>query len=226
MLIWNVDCTWSGTNDRTLIPFFLNAVLHQRVVPDAVPLFTDVGRTGVSEASAVKFQSILRDTFRLQPGTLGPLEGHLPAQDLFAKVTVQLGASGHLELSHHYAHGDRRDFMDVGRTFDTTGTSSVAGRSRSTAQTSRLIWSALLGGRTQSELLVRYERLLDTCRPNGAFPLIQVRADAGILIAGSNTVCPTTAVDQHALELTEDLTIGAGPHLGTLGVHGEPLHFP
>ncbi len=222
---WQFGGTWSGPIVRNRIHFFLNADLQQRVVPDAGPLVTDVGRTGVSEASAVKFQSILRDTFRLQPGTLGPLEGHLPAQDLFAKVTVQLGASGHLELSHHYAHGDRRDFMDVGRTFDTTGTSSVAGRSRSTAQTSRLIWSTLLGGRTQSELLVSYERLLDTCRPNGAFPLIQVRADAGILIAGSNTVCPTTAVDQHALELTENLTIGAGPHLVTLGVHGELLHF-
>src|SRR5207249_4175714 len=138
---WQFGGTWSGPIVRNRIHFFLNADLQQRVVPDAGPLVTDVGRTGVSEASAVKFQSILRDTFRLQPGTLGPLEGHLPAQDLFAKVTVQ------------------------------------------------------------------------------------VRADAGILIAGSNTVCPTTAVDQHALELTENLTIGAGPHLVTLGVHGELLHF-
>ena len=222
---WQFGGTLSGPIVRNRIHFLLNADLQHRVVPDAGPLVTDVGRTGVSESSAVRLQGILRDTFGLDPGTLGPSDGHLPAQDLFAKVTVQLGTSGHLELSHHYAHGDRRDFMDVGRTFDTTGLSSVAGRSRSTAQTSRLIWSALLGSRTQNEVIVSYERLLDTCRPNGAFPLIQVRADAGILLAGSNTVCPTTAVDQNAVELTENLTIGAGPHLLTLGVHGELLHF-
>jgi hypothetical protein len=222
---WQFGGTLSGPIIRNRIHFFLNADLQQRVVPDAGPLVTDVGQTRVSEASALRFQSILRDTFGLEPGTLGPSEGHLPAQDLFTKVTVQLGASGHLELSHHYAHGDRRDFVDAGRTFDTTALSSVAGRSRSTAQTSRLIWSALLGGRWQNEVILSYERLLDTCRPNGAFPLIQVSADAGFLIAGSNSVCPTTAVDQNALELTENLTIGAGRHLVTLGVHGELFHF-
>src|SRR5256885_14900026 len=115
--------------------------------------------------------------------------------------------------------------MDVGRTFDTTGLSSVAARSRSTAQTSRMIWSTLLGGRGQNEVILSYERLLDTCRPNGAFPLIQVVADSGILLAGSNPVCPTTAVAQNALEITEDLTIGTGRHLATFGVHGELFHF-
>ncbi len=222
---WQFGGTLSGPIVRNRVHFFLNADLQQRVVPDAGPLVTDVGRTGVSESSAVRFQEILRDTFGLAPGILGPSDGHLRARDLFAKVTLQLGASGHLELSHHYAHGDRRDFMDAGRTFDTTGLSSIAARSRSTAQTSRLIWSALLGGRGQNEVIVSYERLLDTCRPNGAFPLIQVSADSGFLIAGSNSVCPTTAVDQNAFEMTENLTIGAGPHLVTLGVHGELFHF-
>src|SRR5256885_9861878 len=64
-----------------------------------------------SYASALRFQQILRDSFLLEPGSLGPSDGHLPAQDVFAKVTVQLGASGHLELSHHYAHADRREFI-------------------------------------------------------------------------------------------------------------------
>jgi len=222
---WQFGGTLSGPIVRNRVHFFLNADLQQRVVPDAGPLVTDLGRTGIRESSAVRFQGILRDTFRLEPGTLGPSNGHLSAQDLFAKVTVQLGASGHMEVSHHYAHGDRRDFMDVGRTFDTTALSSAAARSRSTAQTSRLIWSTPLGGRGQNEVILSYERLLDTCRPNGAFPLIQVVADSGILLAGSNTVCPTTAVDQNALEITENLTIGTGRHLATLGVHGELFHF-
>jgi len=194
-------------------------------VPDAGPFPAQVARTAVSESSAVKFQHILADTFGLEPGTPGPSEGHLPAQDAFGKITVQLGANGHLELSHHYAHGDRRDFVDAGRTFDTTALSSVAGRSRSTAHTTRLIWSTNLRGQSQNEVIVSYQRLLDTCEPNGPFPLIQVNADSGFLIAGSNSVCPTTAVNQYGLEVTENLTISTAGHLLILGLHGELFHF-
>ena len=217
--------TLSGPILRDRVHFFVNADLQQRIVPDPGPLPSQAGRTAVSESSAVRFQRILADSFRLQSGTVGPSEGHLPAQDIFGKITVQLGASGHLEISHRYAHGDRRDFVDAGRTFDTTSLSSVAGRSRSTVNTSRLIWSALLRGRAQNEVIVSYQRLLDTCQPNGPFPFIQVSADGGFLIAGSNSVCPTTAVRQNALEVTENLTISTGAHLVTLGVHGEMLHF-
>ena len=229
---WQFGGTLSGPIVRDRVHFFLNADLQQRVVPDARFLVTadtvggaDLRKTGISYASAVRFQQILRDSFGLQPGSVGPSDGHLPAQDIFAKITVQLGASGHLELSQHYAHGDRREFVDTGRTYGSYALSSVAGRSSSTAETWRLIWSALVGGRAQNELILSYEHLRDSCRPNAAFPLVQVAADSGTLIAGPNSVCPTTAVDQNALEITENLTIGAGRHLLTIGSHGELFHF-
>jgi hypothetical protein len=57
------------------------------------------------------------------------------------------------------------------------------------------------------------------------FPLIQVRADSGTLIAGPNSVCPTTDVDQNAFEMTENLTIGVGQHVVTLGSHAEMFRF-
>jgi hypothetical protein len=138
---------------------------------------------------------------------------------------MQLGDAGHLELSHRYAHADRRDFMDVGVRTDTTGFSSVVGWSVSTARTSRLIWSTLVGSRAQSEAIMSYQHLRDGCEPNGILPRIQVGADGGSLVAGPNSVCPTTAVNQSALEITENLTFGAGKHLVTLGSHGELLHF-
>jgi hypothetical protein len=215
---WQFGGTLAGPIVRDRLHFFLNIDLQQRVVPDAGPLFTDTAR-------AQRFQEILADTFGLEAGSLGPTNGHLSAQDLFAKITVQLDASSHLELSHHYAHGQRWDFMDAGRGLDTTGFSSVAGSSRSTARTSRLIWGTLVGGRAQNQLILSYARLRDGCRPNAAFPLIQVAAGAGTFIAGPNSVCPTTDVDQSALEITENITIGVGPHLLTLGSHAELLHF-
>ena len=229
---WQFGGTLSGPIVRDRVHFFLNADLQQRVVPDARFLVTadtvggaDLRKTGISYASAVRFQQILRDSFGLQPGSVGPSDGHLPAQDVFAKITVQLGARGHLELSQHYAHGDRREFVDTGRTYGSYALSSVAGRSSSTAETSRLIWSSLVGGRAQNELILSYEHLRDSCRPNATFPLVQVAADSGTLVAGPNSVCPTTAVDQNALEITENLTIGTGRHLLTIGSHGELFHF-
>jgi hypothetical protein len=234
---WQFGGTVSGPIVRDRLHFFLNADLQQRIVPDVGFLVAadtlggaDLHKTGVTYASAVRFQQILRDSFSLEPGSLGPSDGHLPAQDVFAKITTQLGVNGHLELSHHYAHGDRRDVIDTGRANRIYALSSVAGRSLSTAQTSRLIWNTLVGGRAQNELILSRERLRDSCRPNGTLPFIQVAvdqvgADRGFLIAGPNSVCPTTAVDQNALELTENLTIGAGRHLVTLGSHGELLHF-
>jgi len=231
-MTWQFGGTLSGPIMHNRVHFFVNADLQQRAVPDVGPLVAadtvggaDLRKIGISYASALRFQQILRDSFLLEPGSLGPSDGHLPAQDVFAKVTVQLGASGHLELSHHYAHADRREFIDTGRTYGSYALSSVAGRSVSTAQTSRLIWSAVVGGRAQHELILSYERLRDSCRPNATLPLVQVSVDSGTLIAGPNSVCPTTDVRQSVFEITENLTIGTGPHLVTLGSHGELFHF-
>src|SRR2546427_249416 len=104
---WQFGGTLSGPIVRNRVHFFLNADLQRRIVPDvgflvAADTFggADLSKAGVSYANAVRFQRIL-DSLHLQPGSLGPSDGHLPAQDVFAKITMQLGTSGHLELSHH-----------------------------------------------------------------------------------------------------------------------------
>ena len=229
---WQLGGTLSGPIVQNRVHFFLNADLQQRVVPDVGFLVSadtvggaDVAKTGVSYDSVVRFQQILRDSFKLNPGSIRASDGRLPAQDLFAKITLQLGATGQLELSQHYAHAERREFIDTGRTFGLYALSSVAGKSLSAAQTTRLNWSTLLGGRAQNELILSYERLRDSCQPNVSFPLIQVSQGLRTLIAGPNSVCPTTSVRQHVLEITENLTIGAGAHLVTIGSHGELFHF-
>src|SRR3989449_7512567 len=216
---WQFGGTLSGPIARNRGHFFVNADLQQRVVSDVGFLVAadavdsaDLRKAGVSYANAVRFQRIL-DSLHLKPGSLGPSDGHLPAQDVFAKITMQLGTSGHLELSHHYAHGDRRDFIDTGRANNIYALSSVAGQSLSTAHTSRMIWTTPVGRRAQSELVLSYERLRDSCRPNATLPLIQVRVGTGTLMGGPNSVCPTMAVDQNALDITENLTIGAGRHV-------------
>src|SRR3989454_10150306 len=115
---------------------------------------------------------MLADSFGLNPGTLGPVNGRVPAQDLFAKVTAQIGAASHLEISHHYSHAARRNFLDAGligyvpgaitsRGFGYYGLSSVGEEDRTTAQTSRLIWHAQVNSRWSNELILSYEWLRD-----------------------------------------------------------------
>jgi hypothetical protein len=93
-----------------------------------------------------------------------------------------------------------------------------------TGNASRLIWTTLMGGGWSNELIGSYLRLSEACRPNVPYPLIRVRADQGMLVGGTAVTCPSSA-GQHAFEVTENLTVGVGAHLVTMGGHAEALHF-
>ena len=236
---WQTGGGLGGAIVRDRLHYFLSVDVQSRFVPDPGPLVSDtaggadVAQIGIRYASAARFQRILSDTYGLNPGTLGPATGRVPAQDLFAKLTAQLGTNSHLEVSHHYAHGARQGFLDsglgtgfsAGRQYGYYALTSVAEQERSTAHTSRVIWNSLVGGRWSNELIVSYERLRDDCQPNATFPRILVFADSGRLVAGTNEVCSTSVVAQEALEMTDNATFGFGRHVLTIGTHDELLHF-
>jgi hypothetical protein len=232
----------SGPLVRDRVHYFASADVQARTVQDHGPFISDtaggadLARIGISYANALTFQRILADTYALNPGTLGPVNGRVPAQDLFAKVTAQIGAANHLEVSHHYSHAGRRNFLDpgligyvpgaiTGRGFGYYGLSSVGEEDRTAAQTSRLIWRAQIGGRWSNELIVSYEWLRDDCLPNATFPRIVVLIDTTQLVAGPNFICPTDTVTQRAFEFTDNVTFALGRHIVTLGTHDELLHF-
>jgi carboxypeptidase family protein len=226
--IWQFGGWVAGPVVHDRLQYFASADLQQRVVPDPGPLITDTAggadlAIGISYASAVRFDSILRRTYGLDPGTLGPSEGRIPTADLFGKITAQLSTNSRVELSRHYAHGSRRGF--VPRESGIYRLSSVAEEDASTQSSTRLLWASVLAGRHANELQVSYLSLRDPCRPNADFPRIQVTVDNGRLFAGPNMVCPTNDVTQEVFELTDNLSMTAGAHLVTLGTHNELLHF-
>lgn len=230
---WQYGGNVGGPIVRERAHYFLSVDMRHEVVPDPGPLITDttggadLARIGISYTSAARFQALLRDTFGLAPGTLGPVNGQVRAQDIFGKLTVQLGTNSHLELSHHYAHGDRWDFVSRTPTFYFLSSSDR--RDPSTVNASRLIWTGLVGQRWSNELIVSRLRLNDTCRPSAAFPQIRAAADRGTLVAGAQggqcPVQPINSVVQDALEITDNVTVAFGTHVVTLGAHGEALRF-
>ena len=226
---WQFGGSVSGPLFRDRAHYYVSLDFQRRTVADPGPLITDTvagadtALIGIGYASAVRFQDILRDAYGLDPGSLGPVDGPQPAEDVFGKLSFQLGTNSHLEASHHYRHGDA--LRSPERRFGLYALSSVAQRNLSTTHSSRLIWTSLLGGRWSNELIVSHLRVRDRCEPGGTYPRINVVADRGLLGAGPGARCPTESFGQDVLEATENLTIGLGDHAVTLGARGELLHF-
>ena len=225
---WQYGGTIGGPIVRDHAHYLLSFDKQHRGVADPGPLITDTAggadtvNIGIRYGSATRFQDILRNTYGLDPGTLGPSNAEVPATDVFGKITVQLSTNSHLELSHHYADGDSRGFL--GRFYGQYYLSSIALGNPATANASRLIWTSLVNGRWSNELILSYLWLRDQCRPNVTYPLIQVSADRGMLLAGTSLICPSLFV-QHALEVTENATLGVGAHALTLGTHAQAFQF-
>jgi hypothetical protein len=227
---WQFGGSVGGPLIRDRVHYYLSLDLQRRTIADPGPLITDTlagadtALIGISYESAVRFQDILSDTYGLDPGTLGPVDAPWPAEDVFGKLSFQLGTNSHLELSHHYRNGDLTRGPE--RRPGLYALSSVTQRNLSVTHSSRLIWTSLLAGRWSNELIVGYVRVRDRCEPNGTYPRIGVSVTGTReLAAGPGARCPTDSFGQDLLEATENLTRAWGDHVITVGARGELVRF-
>jgi hypothetical protein len=215
--------------------YFLAADLQSGTIPYGGPIIgadtiggADSAGVGIRRETATRFQSILRETYGVDAGEFGPVDGRNPAQSLLGKLSWQFGTGNLLEISQTYVHGqDQGLFLDRDAygNFDLT---SADIRFGSTTTATRANWTALLGDRAAAEVIAAWLRIRDFCRPReDSFPFLSVLADTGTLHAGDKFSCGALRgdLDQDALEFTANLTLGFGGHRLTAGTHDELLHF-
>ncbi len=227
---WQFGGTVGGPIVRDRAHYFLSVDAQRRVVPDPGPFITDtvggadVAEIGIPYASARRLQTILDTLYGIDAGTLGPVDGQIPAQDVFGKITAELARNNHVEWSFHHVRGDRRDFL--GRTKNFYALSSFAQAEPSTTRASRMVWTSMPGGGWSNELIVGYLSQRDSCQPAALFPELRVTTSPGAFItAGTPGTCAPSSLRQEALELTDNAATAIGRHIIGVGVHGELLRF-
>jgi len=224
--------TLGGPIVRDRLHVFLSADLQESLTPYGGPLLrpdtaegADSAGIGIRFASALRFQRILADTYRVEAGGLGAIDTPNPAQSLFGKLTFQAGVNSRVELSQSLVRGVIRGFLASRDPYGTYGLTSTDGRYTSVTTATRATWNTLMGGTGANELIVAYLATGDRCSPAVIYPLVTVYAEEGSLQAGRSPSCPGQALIQHALEFTDNVTLQAGAHRLLAGTHEELLAF-
>ena len=229
----DVSLTLGGPIARDRAALFLQGGVQRYTIPTNIRTIgpdttggADSAGVGFRLASATRLQEILRETYGVDAGTVDPYPLLVRAENVFGKLTLQLGVNSRLDLSHEYSRSTP-DLLYFGCRIPGVVycLSSAAFRLPVRSHITRLAWAAALRPRLDNELLLARLWYRQTCETS-SFPPVSVHADAGDLQAGANPICSPDLTAEQTLELTDNLTLSAGSHRFTFGTHGDQIHLP
>ncbi len=228
--------TVSGPVIRDRMHFFVATDLQAKVTPwggqqiglDPAGGADSVG-IGITQASANAVQDFLKG-LGFDPGDWRAPSLRTPDNNVFAKLSFQLGTNSTLELSNNYVKAS-----DDKLTRNSTATGNRDGYQLSLSgyaqdnknNTTRAKWNTVFGGKLNNELLLGRSTIRDIRAVPNRIPLLLIGGDrAGATIAaGADRFSQGNQLDQDIYEITDNLTFDAGAHRVTFGTHNEFFKF-
>jgi len=228
--------TLSGPIIRNRLHFFTVVDLSRSSTP--APLMGTIGSDTTGGADSVgigirwgtirRIQRIAIDSFGFDPGNELGATNKAPDTNILFKLSGQLGASTHFELSDNYVKASQDQYSHSPTNISYGYEPSRSSYSIFNKQNSlRLNLGSTFGGRFTNELIVGYTTVRDFRTIPNNVPLIQINGDrAGTYInLGGERYSTANILNQDIVEVTDNLTFPMGQHLITLGTHNEFFRF-
>ncbi len=224
--------TVGGPIIRDRLHFFVAADLKSRQNPFTQYLSgtdsLDLAGYGITKATADRVVQWAQTNLGADPGSSGKINNDQPDHDYFFKLNAQVSEGSQLELTWNNVAASSqslirastwsccRDGWELGN----------AGYSiRNTTNTLRARYNAAFMGRFTNELLVGYSAIRDNRPPGMLTPLVFVGSGVNALSVGAERFSQGNLLNQDIIEVSDNLTIGLGKHLVTLGTHNEFFKF-
>jgi outer membrane receptor protein involved in Fe transport len=228
--------TLSGPIIRDRLHFFTVVDLSRASTP--APLLGTIGSDTTGGADSVgigiryntimRIDSISQARYGFSPGGVLGATNKAPDTNILFKLTGQLNASTHFELSDNYikASQDQYSHSPTNSSYGyepTNSSYSIFNKQNSL----RLNLGSTFGGRFTNELIAGYSTVRDFRTIPNNVPLIQINGDrSGTYInIGGERYSTANILNQDIVEFTDNLTFPIGQHLLTLGTHNEFFKF-
>lgn len=227
---------YGGTLSGPIIPnrlqFFASVDLTSRASPFSGYLqgdsAIDVGAFGVTVPQADSVIAWSNANLHTDPGSALQVSDNTPDHNIFVKLNGQVNSSSQFEISfNHVTASDgslirQFSFASYRSGYELGG---AGYRINNTTQSLRVSYKAALGDRYNNELLLGYQNIQDLRNPGMNTPLIFVGEYGGAVSIGAERFSQGNVLKQDNYEVTDNLTIGMGQHLVTVGTHNEFFKF-
>jgi outer membrane receptor protein involved in Fe transport len=190
--------------------------------------------TGISVLTAERVRDIIQTKYGFDPGGVDKPVLDRPDKNLFGKLTLQLGGSSLLDLSHNYVKAQDDNFLrgvnqsSRNRTDRDGWMLSNSGYFfQSITNSTRAKLTSLIGN-ANFEALVGYQTVRDGREIPNRVPLLLIQGDQpnNYIAAGGEKFSQANTLDQDVIEATANLTFGMGRnHQITVGTHNEFFKF-
>jgi hypothetical protein len=224
--------TLGGPIIRDRLQFFAAVDLRSRQSPfggylqgsDAI----DLGAYGVTQAQADSVISWSKTNLNTDPGSAGQINDDNPDHNIFVKLNGQVTPRSQIEVSYNDVTASDGSLI---RSYSFSGYRSgyelgnAGYRINNTTRTGRLRYNAAIGDRFTNELILGYQQIRDLRNPGMNTPLIFVGGNGGAVSIGAERYSQGNVLKQDNYEITDNLTIGYGHHLLTVGTHNELFKF-